>query len=85
MVSLPYHVVRDLGLESRGSLMLIDSLQSVISSLLTHLHFLSRFSRLVLQNPIFLVPLDSLLFWASIQVKKLANPISHEGAISFSE
>jgi hypothetical protein len=55
----------------------------VLSSDLTHLHHFSRFSRPELQNPNFLVPLRSLLSSGSIQVKKLENPISDEGAMSF--
>jgi hypothetical protein len=35
------------------------------------------------QNPNFAVPFHSLLSCASIQAKKLGNPISHEGAMSF--
>jgi hypothetical protein len=56
---------------------------SLPSSDVTHLHFFSRFSRPDFQNLNFFLPLRSLLSSGSIQAKKLENPISDEGAISF--
>jgi hypothetical protein len=56
---------------------------SVPSSVLTHLHFFSRFSLPEFQNPKFLLLLHSLLYCRSIQAKKPRNPISHEGPMNF--